>query len=51
MFLKTEGDLEFFMLLKGNSFQNVIFSTRIHKELKKTNIFSLKSQRFASCAI
>ena len=34
------------MLLKGNSFQNVIISTRIHKKLKKNNIFWLKSKRF-----
>ena len=43
----TEHDLEFIMLLKGNSFQNVTFFTRIYKKLKKNDIFLPKSQRFA----
>ena len=30
---KTEGDLEFFMLLKETSFQNLTFFARIHKKL------------------
>ena len=30
---QAEGDLEFFMLLKGNSFQNLTFFARIHKKL------------------
>ena len=29
----TESDLEFFMVLKGNSFQNVTFFARIQKKL------------------
>ena len=29
----TEDELEFLMLLKGNSFQNVTFFARIHKKL------------------
>ena len=29
----NEGDLEFFILLKGNSFQNETFSAMIHKKL------------------
>ena len=29
---KAEGDLEFFMLLKRNYFQNVAFFSRIHKK-------------------
>ena len=44
---ETEGDLDFFRLLKGNSFQNVTFFARIHKKLWWTNIFLLKIQRFA----
>ena len=36
---ETEGDLEFFMLLKGNFFQNVTFFARIREKLLKTNIF------------
>ena len=37
-----EGDLEFFMQLKRNSFRKLIFFTRINKKLQKTNIFLLK---------
>ena len=40
---ETEGDLDFFRLLKGNSFQNVTFFARIHKKLWK-NIFLPTSQ-------
>ena len=42
----TEHDLEFLLLLKGNSFQNVTFFARIYKKLQKNNIFLPKSQRF-----
>ena len=43
----NESDLEFFMLLKGNSFQNVTFVARIQKKSYKNNIFLPKSQGFA----
>ena len=48
---QAEGDLEFFMLLKGNLFQNLNFFERIHKKLYKINIFLLKSQRFTSSVV
>ena len=43
----TEHDLEFLMLLEGNSFQNVNFFARIYKKLQKNNKFLPKSQIFA----
>ena len=36
----TESDLQFLMLLKGNSFQNATFLARIHKMLQTKNILS-----------
>ena len=45
-----ESDLQFLMLLKGNSFQNATFFARIHKKLQTKNIFFPNSQRFAFSA-
>ena len=44
----TEHDLEFLMLLKGNSFQNVTFLLEEStKSYRRTKLFLPKSQRFA----
>ena len=44
----TEDDLEFLMLLKGNSFQNVtFFSQESTKSYRRITFFLPKSQRFA----
>ena len=43
----TEHDLEFVMLLKGNSGQNVIFFRKNPQKVIEDNIFLSKSQRFA----
>ena len=43
----TEHELEFFMLLKGNSFQNVTFFRKNPREVIQEEYFLSKSQRFA----
>ena len=43
----TEHHLEFLMLLKGNTFQNVTFSQESTKSYRRKTFFLPKRQRFA----